>query len=148
MWQRLCQQGESIAMRERYRLVTAAVRSNSAQSVRWLDRAGIWLSALCVAHCLTSTVLLVALAGMGSAFLSPIVHEAGLMLAVIVGAIALGLGVMRHGYLMPFAVGSFGLGMMTGAMSLGHGTAETVATLAGVLTLALGHDLNGRAHAA
>lgn len=117
------------------------------QDARWLDRAGIWISALCVAHCLTSTVLLVTLASLGGAFLSPIVHEAGLAIAIIVGAIALGLGVMRHGYMMPFAVGSFGLGMMTGAMMLDHGSAETLATLAGVLTLALGHDLNGRAHA-
>jgi len=44
-------------------------------------------------------------------------------------------------------VGSFGLGMMAGAMSLPHDSSggETLWTLIGVAVLALGHDLNRRA---
>ena len=60
---------------------------------------------------------------------------------------ALGRGVFAHGYMMPAVVGSAGLGTMAGAISLPHdgsGT-ETVWTLIGVATLALGHDLNRRA---
>ena len=66
----------------------------------------------------------------------------------LLGAVALGRGVMEHGYIMPAAMGSFGLGIMAGAMSLphegGHG-AETLWTVIGVGLLAFGHDLNRRA---
>jgi MerC mercury resistance protein len=110
-----------------------------------LDRAGMWLSAACALHCLTTAVVVVALASFGGALLDPHIHEFGLMLAMVLGAVALGSGVMRHGYMLPFAVGSFGLGMMAGALLLPHGDGELLATLAGVMTLALGHDLNGRA---
>ncbi len=111
----------------------------------WLDRAGVALSALCIAHCLTSALLVAALASVGGVFVSPIIHEVGLALAILLGAAALGAGVLRHGYLMPFATGCFGLGMMAGALSLPHGDGEMIATLAGVIMLAIGHDLNVRA---
>lgn len=111
----------------------------------WLDRAGLGLSALCAAHCLTTAIALTALASFGGILLSPLIHEIGLMLAIIVGALALALGVLRHGYLAPFATGSFGLGIMAGALSLPHGDGEMLATLIGVAILALGHDLNYRA---
>ncbi|MFM6853966.1 MAG: MerC domain-containing protein [Sphingopyxis sp.] len=110
-----------------------------------MDRAGIGLSALCVAHCLTSAIVVAALASFGGVFLNPLFHEIGLALAVLLGAVALGAGVVRHGYMMPFATGCFGLGMMAGALTLPHGDGELVATLAGVIMLAIGHDLNFRA---
>jgi hypothetical protein len=115
----------------------------------WLDRAGIGLSALCIAHCLTSAIVVTALASFGGVFFSHIVHEIGLGIAILLGAVALGNGVIRHGYIAPFATGSFGLGIMAGALSL-HGSPqelELFATLAGVMILALGHDLNSRARA-
>lgn len=105
----------------------------------------MWLSALCAAHCLASAVIMVALAGFGGAFLHPLVHEIGLALAVLLGALALGMGIMRHGHILPFAAGSFGLGMMAGALSLPHGGAEMLATIGGVTVLALGHHFNTRA---
>jgi hypothetical protein len=113
--------------------------------VSTLDRIGIALSALCAAHCLTTAVAVLTLASFGGALLNPIIHEVGLVIAVILGLVALLQGVWRHGYVMPFAVGCFGLGMMVGALSLGHGDGEMLATLVGVATLALGHDLNFRA---
>lgn len=118
-----------------------------AERTSWLDRAGIGLSALCVAHCLTSAVVVTALASFGGVFLSHTVHEVGLVIAILLGAVALGTGVMRHGYMAPFATGCFGLGMMAGALSVPHEfqNLELLATLVGVMTLALGHDLNGRA---
>ncbi len=114
-------------------------------STGWLDRAGIALSALCVAHCLTTAVAVAALASFGSVLLHPAVHEIGLAVALFLGLVALVQGVIRHGFMLPFGVGCFGLGMMAGALSMPHGNGELLATLVGVATLALGHDLNFRA---
>ncbi len=110
-----------------------------------LDRIGIGLSALCAAHCLTTAVAVLTVASFGGALLNPLIHEIGLVIAVGLGLIALLQGVWRHGYMMPFAIGCFGLGIMVGALTLGHGDGELLATLVGVATLALGHDLNFRA---
>ena len=73
---------------------------------------------------------------------SPLVHEFGLGLAMIVGAFALGRGIMEHGFMMPSAVGSMGLGVMAGALSLPHDGTEALYTIIGVGILALGHQLN------
>lgn len=106
---------------------------------------GIGVAALCAAHCITTAVVVTALASFGGVFLNPLIHEIGLGIAVALGAVGLGFGVMRHGYTMPFATGCFGLGMMAGALSLPHGDGELLATLVGLMVLALGHDLNFRA---
>ncbi len=111
----------------------------------WADRLGIGLAALCAAHCVTTVVIVTAVASFGGVFLHPAIHEIGLLIAIVLGAIGLGAGVLRHGYMMPFATGSFGLGMMAGALNLPHGDGELLATLVGLLILALGHDLNFRA---
>ena len=124
--------------------------THSLRRLRWagLDRAAIAVSGLCVVHCLASAVLLAMLSAAGGLLLNPIFHEIGLTIAILLGAIALGRGVMEHGYVMPAAMGAFGLGIMAGAMSLphegGHG-AETLWTVIGVGLLAFGHDLNRRA---
>lgn len=114
----------------------------------WLDRAAIALSGLCVVHCLASAVLLAMLSAAGGLLLNPIFHEIGLTIAIVLGAVALGRGVMDHGYVMPASMGAFGLGIMAGAMTLPHeggGGAETLWTVIGVGLLAFGHDLNRRA---
>ena len=67
------------------------------------------------------------------------------MFAILFGAIALGRGIVSHGYMMPAAIGALGLGVMTGALTLPHGGQEIVSTLIGLGLLALGHDLNRRA---
>lgn len=113
-----------------------------------LDRAAIALSGLCVVHCLASAVLLAMLSAAGGLLLNPLFHEVGLTIAILLGAIALGRGVMEHGYIMPASMGAFGLGIMAGAMTLPHeggGGAETLWTVIGVGLLAFGHDLNRRA---
>lgn len=109
-----------------------------------IDRFAIGLSSLCLAHCVASTVLLAVMSAAG-ALVHPLVHEIGLALAIVFGVVALGRGIFMHGYMMPAAVGAFGLGMMAGALSLPHGGQEILWTLIGVLVLALGHDLNRRA---
>jgi len=111
-----------------------------------LDRVAIWLSGLCVVHCLATAVLLVLASAAGGLLLDPHVHEIGLALAIPIGAIALGRGIWSHGYMMPSAVGALGLGVMAGALTLPHGDMEVLYTMLGVGLLALGHDLNRRAH--
>lgn len=110
-----------------------------------VDRLAIALSGVCLAHCLGTAVLLGVLASAGGFFENPLFHETGLVLAVLLGALALGHGALVHGYMMPAAVGSLGLGIMTGALTLDHGWQESAYTLVGVAILALGHDLNHRA---
>ena len=117
--------------------------------LRWmpgLDRLAIGLSGLCVVHCVASSLLLAALASAGSTLLNPAFHEVGLTIAIGFGVIAMGRGVMIHGYMMPPAIGGMGLGIMAGAMTLPHdGGYETIWTMIGVALLAMGHDLNRRA---
>jgi MerC mercury resistance protein len=120
--------------------VIAAVFKNQT-----LDRWAIGLSGLCLAHCVASAVALTFLASFGGALLHPAFHEVGLALAMLLGAIALGRGVMEHGYSMPAYVGSLGLGVMAGAMTFPHDGSEAVFSVLGVLIVALGHDLNRRA---
>ena len=112
-----------------------------------LDRLAIGLSGLCLAHCILSAVIVTVLASAGGFLLHPAIHEIGLMMAMALGALALGRGVLQHGYAMPVWVGSLGLGVMAGAMTLPHeGGYETIYSILGVMIVALGHDLNRRAH--
>lgn len=110
-----------------------------------IDRLAIGLSGLCLVHCIASAVLLTMLASAGGILLDPIFHEAGLTVALLLGALGLGQGVRRHGFMMPAAIGSLGLGMMAGALTLHHSGGEMIYSVMGVLILALGHDLNRRA---
>jgi hypothetical protein len=116
------------------------------------DRLAIVVSGLCVVHCIASAVLVAMLSAVGGLLLDPIFHEVGLAIAIAFGAVGLGRGALQHGYLMPIATGSLGLGIMAGAMTLphdvglGHG-GEALWTIIGVGILAFGHDLNRRADA-
>ena len=107
-----------------------------------LDRMAIGLSGICVVHCLATSVLLALVASAGSMLGADWIHEVGLGLAMIMGAISLGRGVLEHGYSMPSAVGGLGLGVMAGALTLPHNGTEAVYTVVGVSILALGHRLN------
>jgi len=110
-----------------------------------LDRWAIGLSGLCVVHCISSVLLVTFLASAGGALLSHGLHEIGLGVAILIGVVALVRGSLEHGYTLPAAIGGLGLGVMAGALSMGHHADETVVTLFGVAILALGHDLNRRA---
>jgi hypothetical protein len=107
-----------------------------------LDRVAIGLSGLCLVHCLATAVLLALVASAGGILGSPWIHEIGLGLAMIMGAIALGRGILEHGYTMPSAVGGLGLGVMAGALTMPHNGTEALYTVVGVAILALGHRLN------
>ena len=107
-----------------------------------LDRLAIGLSGLCVVHCLGTTIVLAILASAGGMLGAPIIHEIGLSLAMLLGAVSLGKGIIDHGYTMPSAVGGLGLGVMAGALTLPHDGTEALYTVLGVAILALGHRLN------
>ena len=110
-----------------------------------LDRIAMGLSGLCLVHCVATAVLLGLLASAGGFLGSPIIHEVGLTFAMILGSIALGKGILEHGFMMPSAIGALGLGVMAGALSLPHGGNEPVYTVIGVMVLGLGHRLNALA---
>ena len=107
-----------------------------------LDRMAIGLSGLCLVHCLATTMFLAMIATAGGALGAEWIHEVGLVLAMIMGSVALCRGIFEHGYLLPSAVGGLGLGVMAGALTLPHDGSEAVYTLMGVVILALGHRLN------
>lgn len=110
------------------------------------DRMAIGLSGLCAVHCVASAIFLAFMASVGAALLNPLWHEVGLCFAIVFGVLALIRGFLTHGYAMPLFFGSFGLGMMAGAVALPYeGGMETVYTVTGVALLAFGHDLNRRA---
>ena len=111
-------------------------------STNRLDRLAMTLSGLCLVHCLATTVLLALLSAVGGALGAPIIHEVGLTLAMVMGAVSLGRGILDHGYSMPSAVGGLGLGVMAGALTLPHDGTEALYTVVGVAILALGHRLN------
>ncbi len=110
-----------------------------------VDRAGITLSALCAVHCL-ATVVLVSALGIGGELLgNPLIHEVGLALAMVVAAVAIGLGALRHRRAVPFVTAMTGLSFMGGALAVPHGFEEAVLTIIGVGLVSLGHILNLRA---
>lgn len=107
-----------------------------------LDRIAMGLSGLCMVHCLATAILLGLLASAGGILGRPIFHEIGLTLAMVIGSIALGRGILDHGFVLPGAVGALGLSVMAGALTLPEGGIEPLYTVAGVLILTLGHRLN------
>ena len=116
----------------------ASIRGN-------LDRAGITLSALCVVHCLATIVLVSALGLGGELLADPIIHEVGLALAMIVAAVAIGIGALRHRRAVPFVTAMTGLTFMGGALAVPHSYNEAILTIIGVALVSLGHVLNLRA---
>jgi hypothetical protein len=114
-------------------------------SIFRLDRIAMGLSGLCAVHCVATAILLGLLASAGSLLGKPIIHEVGLSLAMIIGAIALGRGIREHGLMLPSLVGGLGLATMAFGMTLHESGYEPIVTIVGVLILAFGHRLNMKA---
>ena len=111
---------------------------------RFLNHFGIGLAGLCALHCV-ATVLIVSGLGIGSHFLlAHEIHEVGLLLAVIVAAIAIGWGAWHHRRLAPVLVASVGLAIMASALFVGHGAEEAALTIVGVVIVSAGHLMNLR----
>ena len=107
-----------------------------------LDRLAMALSGLCLVHCLATAVLLALVSAAGGMLGAPIIHEVGLVLAIALGAVALGRGIREHGFFLPSVIGGLGLGIMACALFQPHGGREAAFTVVGVMILALGHRLN------
>jgi hypothetical protein len=112
---------------------------------RRLDHVGIGLAGLCAVHCLATLVLVSALGLGGHFLLQENIHRIGLFLALVVAAVAIGWGMLRHRRILPFAIASTGLGFMGWALLVPHGANEFLLTLLGVTIVSLAHFLNLRA---
>lgn len=116
-----------------------------SSSTHRLDRIAMGVSGLCLVHCAATAVLVGLLASAGGFLGKPIIHEVGLIIAMLLGTLALGRGIREHGFILPAAVGLTGLSMMAYALTLPEGGYEPLYTVAGVTMLALGHRLNALA---
>lgn len=108
------------------------------------DRAGIFLSGLCLVHCLLGLVIVSVLGLGGGVLLAPEIHRAGLALAVVIGVVALGAGFFRHGRSAPLMLGAVGLTLMALGLLAEHGPSEAVLTIGGVSIVAIAHLWNLR----
>ena len=108
------------------------------------DRLGMVLSGLCLVHCIAGLVIVAGLGLGGTFLLDPMIHRVGLLLAVLVAGVAIGLGALRHRRRAPFVVAMTGLSFMGGALAVDHGFEEAELTVIGVSLVALGHLLNLR----
>ena len=109
-----------------------------------LDRIGVLLSGLCLVHCVAGLFLVGLLGVGGGMLLDPDIHRWGLVFALVIGAATIGIGALRHGRFLPLAVGGTGLALMAGAVAAGHGNAEVVLTVCGVILVATAHFINIR----
>ena len=119
-----------------------------ASSLSWirgrLDRVGLTLSVLCAVHCVGTLVLVAGLGIGGSVLLNPAIHRVGLVLAMLVVAVAIGAGALRHRRPAPFVIAMTGLTFMGGAMAAPAEFEEAVLTIIGVSMVAVAHVLNVR----
>ena len=109
-----------------------------------LDRLGLAVSGLCLVHCVATVALVAGLGLGGGVLLDPDIHRAGLVVAALVAAVAIGWGALRHRRRLPFVIAMTGLSFMGGALAVPHGLQEAVFTLIGVLLVGTGHLLNLR----
>lgn len=109
-----------------------------------LDRVGMVLSGLCALHCLAGVVLVTVMGLGGGILLDPSIHRVGLAIALVVGGATIGIGAIRHGRILPLALGTLGLSLMALALWTGHSAYEAALTICGVALVALAHFTNMR----
>lgn len=122
-------------------MLQRAIRSGA------IDRVAILLSGLCLVHCLVTALLLGSLSALSGLLGDPLIHEAGLVIAILLGTVALGRGALQHQRVVPLAIGALGLAVMAFALTRPTHGSEALVTIAGVALLAIGHVLNRPARA-
>lgn len=111
-----------------------------------VDRLAIFLSGLCLIHCIGTVLILSLVASLSGFLLNPLIHEIGLVLAIGLGLFAFARGIIVHRQMIPSIVGGTGLFAMGFALTLRHGVSgEVILTIIGVLLVAVAHEMNRRA---
>jgi hypothetical protein len=119
--------------------------NSSQRPIRFrLDRLGVFLSGLCAVHCVAVLVLVAVLGISGGFLLNPMIHRVGLALAMLIAAVAIGGGALRHRKATPFVLAMMGLTFMGGALAVPHGVEESALTIIGVSLVIGAHILNLR----
>ena len=114
------------------------------KSWQW-DGLGIGVAGLCLVHCLATSIILAVAATAGGSLFNPAIHETGLLVAIVIGALALGKGALQHRLMLPLVTGVIGLFLMALSLTIPHGGREIAFSITGVLILAVSHYLNYRA---
>jgi hypothetical protein len=120
------------------------IKASSSAIRQGLDRLGLSLSALCIVHCLLTLLLVSGFGIGGQLFLAHFWHEIGLAAAMLVAAVAIGWGALRHRQPAPFVMAMMGLSFMGGALAVPHGPKELILTIIGVALVAAAHLINLR----
>lgn len=121
--------------------------THTKQVTGWLDRLGISLSAVCLAHCLAIPVLLTLLPMTQLGWLSEeLFHDILLTVILPTSVIALGLGCHRHRQWQILLLGFVGLGLLTSLAVMPHDslslmTERAITVVAGCL-LVIAHYMN------
>lgn len=111
-----------------------------------LDRLAIFASGLCLLHCASTAIALIAFSAIGLSSVSHDFHIVLLALAAPLTLLALGQGVRRHGQYGILLLGGLGLATLFGALMFPHGSlTETGVTIAGSLLIVAAHLLNLKA---
>jgi hypothetical protein len=108
------------------------------------DRAGTWVSALCLLHCLALPVAALALPYAAREALHKPTHAAVFVLALPLALLAFSGGYRYHHRGLPAVLGFAGVGLLASGLLLFHHEVEAVASIAGGLLLVVGHVLNHR----
>ncbi|MGD8326573.1 MAG: MerC domain-containing protein [Sphingomonadales bacterium] len=109
------------------------------------DRLAVFLSGLCVAHCLIIPVALLLAPVLGLQLIEDAAaHQILFAVAVPVSIVGLGLGFRRHRRLTSLLMAALGLGLMYGGLLQTSLVFEEVLTVAGVLLVAAAHIQNRR----
>lgn len=125
----------------------------AAQKQDLMDRAGIFLSTLCLIHCTALPLLLAVLQAYGAALVPKSLdngwfHAALAFVLLGVGGLAFVQGYRRHGRVLPLAAGAFGTALLfLGAFNPGAQLPEAgehVVTVFGTFTLLFAHSRNRR----
>lgn len=119
--------------------------SNSRIKTDWIDRSAVFLSALCLLHCLALPLLVAGLPLLAQ-FSDSHLHAQMLIVVVPLSVVALGLGFRHHRNTKILWVGFVGLLALILGATLGHTYGSELIdrgmTIAGSIVLAVAHYYN------
>jgi MerC mercury resistance protein len=117
----------------------------SPQYANRIETSALFLSGLCVVHCLGLPLLFLALPILANAFALPeAFHFYLILLALPLSLTSLIYGARQHKSFMPLAIGALGLLVMAAALTEKYYNEEVLLTVFGATGLALAHIFNWR----